>query len=116
MTERRGLTKAYHNTGFLNSKDARELRILSEYLEPKSRFERHRVEDTVVFMGSARIKSREEAEALVREAGSGNGDLEAAKMALHMSTYYEAARELAARLTRWSKELGEKERRFVVSG
>jgi len=107
-------TKAYHNTGFLNSKDARVLRMLSEYLEPKSRFDRHRVEDTVVFMGSARIKSREDAEALVREAEAGKGDLETARMALQMSNYYEAARELAARLTRWSKELGESERRFVV--
>ncbi|HYL89635.1 MAG TPA: TIGR00730 family Rossman fold protein [Burkholderiales bacterium] len=114
MTERRALSKAYHNAGFLNSKDARELRILSEYLEPKSRFERHRVEDTVVFMGSARIKSREEAEAQVRDAEAGKGELEAARMALHMSAYYEAARELAARLTRWSKELGEKDKRFVV--
>jgi uncharacterized protein (TIGR00730 family) len=110
----RGPTKAYHNTGFLNSKDARALRILSEYLEPKSRFDHQRVEDTVVFMGSARIRSREDAQALVREAENGNGELEAARMALQMSAYYEAARELAARLTRWSKELGENERRFVV--
>ena len=43
-------TKAYHNPGFLNSKDARALRMLAEYLEPKSRFDYHRVEDTVVFM------------------------------------------------------------------
>ena len=115
MTDRpRGFTKAYHNTGFLNSKDARELRILSEYLEPKSRFDKYRVEDTVVFMGSARIKSREEAEELVRQAEAGHGELETAQMALQMSNYYEASRELAARLTRWSKELGESERRFVV--
>jgi len=106
--------KAYHNTGFLNSKDARVLRMLSEYLEPKSRFDYHRVEDTVVFMGSARIKSRAEAEELVRQAEAGHGDAESARMALTMSAYYEAARELAARLTRWSKELGEKQRRFVV--
>src|SRR2546427_7961930 len=38
--------------GFLNSKDARALRILSEYLEPKSRFDHHKVDDTIVFMGS----------------------------------------------------------------
>src|SRR4051812_40829210 len=115
MTEpKKGQIKSYHNTGFLNSKDARVLRMLSEYLEPKSRFDRHRVEDTVVFMGSARIRSREDAEALMREAEAGNGDLETARMALQMSNYYEAARELAARLTRWSKELGEKDRRFVV--
>ncbi len=49
--------KAYRNRGFLNSKDARPLRILAEYLEPKARFERHRVDDTVVFMGSARVRS-----------------------------------------------------------
>ena len=117
MTDRpKGFTKAYHNTGFLNSKDARELRMLAEYLEPKSRFDKYRVEDTVVFMGSARIKSREEAEELVRQAEAGHGELETAQMALQMSAYYEAARELAARLTRWSKDLGEKEKqkRFVV--
>src|SRR5204863_296771 len=101
--------------GVLNSKDARVLRMRSEYLEPKSRFDRHHVEDTVVFMGSARIKSRDDAEALLREAEAGKGDLETAQMALQMSHYYEASRELAARLTRWSKELGEKDTRFVVS-
>ena len=56
---RRHPVKAYSNQAFLNSKDARALRILSEYLEPLSRFERHHVDDTVVFMGSARVKPRE---------------------------------------------------------
>jgi uncharacterized protein (TIGR00730 family) len=114
MTERqRRPVKAYRNQGFLNSKDARALRILSEYLEPKSRFERHRVEDTIVFMGSARVKSRERAEEELRKA-EGGGDLEGARMALKMSGYYESARELAFRLTQWSKELDSKARRFVV--
>ncbi|TMG72874.1 MAG: LOG family protein, partial [Betaproteobacteria bacterium] len=111
----RAPTKAYHNTGFLNSKDARALRMLAEYLEPKSRFDYHKVEDTVVFMGSARIRSAQNAEELVRQAEAGHGDVEIARMQLKMSVYYEAARELAARLTRWSKELsGQDERRFVV--
>src|SRR6185312_17446605 len=110
----RGLTKAYHNIGFLNSKDARVLRMLSEYLEPKSRFDYHRVEDPVVFMGSARIRSREDAQELLRQAEAGHGDVETARMTLQMSAYYEAARELAARLTRWSKTLDRDERRFVV--
>src|SRR5260370_5217205 len=35
-------------------------------------------------------------------------------MALRLSVYYEAARELAERLTAWSKKLDRKERRFVV--
>ena len=114
MTERKRPEQAYHNLGFLNSKNARELRILAEYLEPKSRFDHHKVEDTIVFMGSARLKSRESAEEALRVAEAGGGDLERARMALRMSVYYEAARELAFRLTKWSKELDRKERRFVV--
>lgn len=115
MTERkRTATKAYQHPGFLNSKDARPLRILAEYLEPKSRFDRFKVEDTIVFMGSARIQSREAAEEMVRKARAGDGGAEKAQTALKMSAYYEAAREFAFRLTNWSKELDREERRFVV--
>ena len=112
MTERKR-PKAYQNPGFLSSKDARALRILSEYLEPKARFDHYRVDDTIVFMGSARIKSPEAAEEMLRKAKAGK-DRERAEMALKMSAYYEAARELASRLTQWSKELDQVERRFVV--
>lgn len=115
MTERRRPpVKAYSNAAFLNSKDARALRILAEYLEPKSRFDRHHVDDTIVFMGSARIASREQAEEALRKAEAGDGDLEAARTAVKMSRYYEAARELAFRLTQWSKQLDPNDKRFVV--
>lgn len=115
MPERhRHPVKAYRNQAFLNSKDARALRILSEYLEPRSRFEHYRVDDTVVFMGSARLKSREDAEEQLRKAESSGGKLGEARTALMMSRYYEAARELAFRLTQWSKALDPNERRFVV--
>ena len=43
--------KAYDNLEFLNGKEARTLRILSEYLEPQARFLRYRIKDTVVFFG-----------------------------------------------------------------
>src|SRR5437870_4784891 len=115
MTERpKRPVQAYRNPGFLNSKDARELRILAEYLEPKSRFDYHKVDDTIVFMGSARLKSREAAEEALRAAEAAGAGVESARMALKMSVYYEAARSLAFRLTSWSKELDRKERRFVV--
>jgi len=115
MTERkRATTKAYQHPGFLNSKDGRPLRILAEYLEPKSRFDHFKVEDTIVFMGSARIQSREAAEEMVRKGRAGDGGAEKAQTALRMSAYYEAAREFAFRLTNWSKELNREERRFVV--
>ena len=106
--------KAYSNSFFLKSKDARALRILAEYLEPLSRFERHHVDDTIVFMGSARLKPREQAEAALRQAQLGEGDPERARVDLEMSQYYEAARDLAFRLTEWSKGLDPRERRFVV--
>jgi len=106
--------KAYANQAFLNSKDARALRILSEYLEPRSRFERNNLDDTIVFMGSARTLPREKAEEALRKAEGGGGNVENARTALKMSAYYEAARELAFRLTQWSKNLDQKERRFVV--
>src|SRR5712664_4458829 len=94
MTQRkRAQTKAYQDPGFLNSRDARALRILSEYLEPKSRFDHHKVDDTIVFMGSARIRSREAAEEMLRKAKGGK-DGERAQTALKMSAYYESAREL----------------------
>ena len=116
MTGRpRRTPQAYRNQTFLDSKEARALRILAEYLEPKARFERHRVDDTIVFMGSARTLSREQAEAALQKAEAGDGDPEQARMALRMSAYYEAARELAYRLTQWSKDLDPQgERRFVV--
>ncbi|MGE5203576.1 MAG: LOG family protein [Acidobacteriota bacterium] len=106
--------KAYHNARFLESRDARAIRILSEYLEPLSRFERNEVQDTIVFMGSARLKSKEAAEAALAAAERSGERVVEARMALELSIYYEAARELAHRLTEWSKNLGEKERRFLV--
>jgi uncharacterized protein (TIGR00730 family) len=115
MTERRRYSvKAYNNESFLNSRDARALRILAEYLEPDSRFSHYRIDDTIVFMGSARTLSREQAERELERAKREGGDAQRAEMQLHMSQYYEASRELARRLTEWSKQLDPEERRFVV--
>src|SRR5947207_13510743 len=46
---------AYLDEKFLNSPDARALRILAEFLEPFAHFRREKVRDTVVFFGSARV-------------------------------------------------------------
>ena len=118
MSERpRRLVKAYRNRSFLDSKDARVLRILAEYMEPKSRFDQYRIEDTIVFMGSARIKppseTEEEARA-VRGPGDGARASDATRGGADLSSYYGAARELARRLTLWSKALDSSNRRFVV--
>ena len=60
--ELRAAPLAYENRTFLNSPDGRILRILSEYAEPLARFRREKIQDTVVFFGSARFQSRSDAE------------------------------------------------------
>jgi uncharacterized protein (TIGR00730 family) len=113
---------AYHNVDFLDSSEARPIRILSEYLEPLKRFRTENIQDTVVFFGSARTLSREGAEqALARlsaHESKNASDYEAAlkrgQKALEWSRFYEEARTLARMLTSWSLSLEEPRRRFVV--
>jgi uncharacterized protein (TIGR00730 family) len=101
--------KAYENADFLNSRDGRVMRIMAEYLEPQKRLRDAKIEDTIVFFGSARIISHEMAEkrlAMLRETGDSlERDIRAAERALEMSQYYEAAREISYRLTKWSAAL-----------
>ena len=106
--------RAYEDQNFLHSPDARALRILSEYIEPNSRFKHYRIEDTIIFFGSARILSREAAEKALTAVKASGGNVAAAEMQLDLSQYYEATRELARRLTVWSKSLEDNDRRFVV--
>ena len=106
--------KAYFDQKFMESRDARGLRILAEYVEPLSRFRRNKVEDTIVFMGSARLASREAASAALAEAEKTGTGIAAARTRLELSQYYEAARDLAHRLTEWSKGLSHKEQRFLI--
>jgi uncharacterized protein (TIGR00730 family) len=82
---------AYKNETFLDSPQARSLRILSEYLEPFFHFRNERVQDTVVFFGSARL----------REDGP-------------MGGYYDDARRLAYLVTEWARNLPGPNSRFVV--
>jgi len=106
--------KGYKNQAFLNSRTARPLRILAEYLEPLSRFEELRIRDTIVIFGSARIPPREQAEEALAQAKEKGEGIAVAERNLHLSRYYEETRTLASRLTAWSKELEGTERRFVV--
>jgi uncharacterized protein (TIGR00730 family) len=82
---------AYKNDKFLDSDDARPVRILAEYLEPMQAFEREHVRDTIVFFGSARLAA--------------DGPL---------GRYYDAARELARLITMWSMSLPAPARSYVV--
>ncbi len=117
--------KAFENAAFINSRAGRPLRIISEHLEPEARFEEQGISDTIVFFGSSRILSRSDARAALKKARRkkqpAKDDIGRAEQAMKMSRYYEDARELAYRLTKWSKGLAGRakgkdgaDRRFVV--
>lgn len=114
--------KAYKNLDFLNSPDGRSIRILSEFLEPKSRFDRNKVIDTIVIFGSARYKSRAEAVRIYNEIKKTDPKsipnfaqkLRAAQRLVEMSKYYEDAVEVSRLLTEWSLNLPTHEKRFLI--
>ena len=130
---------AYENGAFLDSPDGRWLRILAEYSEPMARFRRERIQDTVVFFGSARFRALDVASdelELLDNTGStqpapeaeqpATGDeLESgettelkrnrAEAAVEMASYYEDARKLARLVTEWAKGLPGRRHRFVVT-
>jgi uncharacterized protein (TIGR00730 family) len=130
---------AYENIGFLNSADGRLIRIVAEYCEPLARFRRERIQDTVVFFGSARFRGREEADhelELLENTGSARPapseeqpakppeiaagkatDLQRkrAVAAVQMARYYEDARRLAHLLTDWAMTIPSRRHRFVVT-
>jgi uncharacterized protein (TIGR00730 family) len=82
---------AYHDLQFLESEEGRPVRILAEYLQPLHAFRRHKVHDTIVFFGSARV----------REDGP-------------RGEYYRGARELARLVTEWSMGIQSPGHRFLV--
>ncbi|MFL5308440.1 MAG: TIGR00730 family Rossman fold protein [Polyangia bacterium] len=85
---------AYRDQAFLDTDDARPLRILAEYLAPMRALREQQVRDTIVFFGSARITP--------------GGPL---------GRYYDEARELARAITAWSMSLeGDAPGRIVCSG
>ena len=108
------LQKAYKDDDFLNSSEARPVRILSELIEPQTRFNEQNISDVIVFFGSARTLSKDEAQSDLNSAKKNGGDLISAERNLSMSKYYEDARSLAYRLTTWSKELENSDRRFLI--
>jgi uncharacterized protein (TIGR00730 family) len=115
---------AYLDAEFLESEEGRPVRILSEYLDPLKRFKDQKIQDTVVFFGSARVDSRERAERAlktlrargVRDANDQYEiEMKKSKKAVEWARYYEDARELARLLSEWTVSLQSENHRFVVT-
>jgi uncharacterized protein (TIGR00730 family) len=120
--------KAYKNLRFLKSKEARLIRILSEYLEPASRLKWQQVEDTAVFFGSARARPMAESQSrleLLREQLKSapepspfmKAEILRAESQVRLSRYYEDAAALARLLVQWARTLdGRLKRLMICSG
>jgi uncharacterized protein (TIGR00730 family) len=127
---------AYENDDFINSPDGRMMRIMAEYNEPMSRFRRERIQDTVVFFGSARFHALDvanhdlelldntgsmqrapEAEQPAKDGDADTSDLKRSRAvaAVEMARYYEDARTLARMVTDWSMKLPGRRHRFVIT-
>ncbi|MDH7511636.1 MAG: LOG family protein [Clostridiales bacterium] len=85
---------AYKNMEFLESEEARTIRILSEILEPMYRLSKYKVHTTVLFLGSSRVEPVKEGSPLLK--------------------YYWDAEELAYRLASWAIKLKPKGKNFVI--
>lgn len=117
--------KAYKNDAFLNSPEARKIRVLCEMTEPEIRFARESIQDTIVFFGSARSVEPKVAEEHFKSVEAEIGDktdlspeeevaLRKARALLRLAPYYQAAVELSEAMTRWSMSLEDQSRRFIV--
>lgn len=119
--------KAYNNQNFLNSPDARTIRILSEFLEPRKRFREEHISDTIVFFGSARVRPPEIARKnliAVQKSIKKNktkfylfkDKLEKAESDLEMSKYYADAMKLTYLITKWSQSFDKRKHLVICSG
>ncbi len=111
--------KAYRNLKFLNSPDARGIRIMSEFVEPLTRFRKNNVENSIVIFGSARILSYEDASRalslLENQPNPSQKELKKAKKLLENSRYYQDTVELAQRLAEWCKVNCPPEKMYYIS-
>jgi uncharacterized protein (TIGR00730 family) len=120
--------KAYKNLDFLNSREARTLRILAEYEYPEQVFMHNGVKNTVVFFGSSRIlpKNRFDEELSVLKAALKNAqgkqkkelELRLTSMKQHRKycRYYDEAVELSRLMTEWCLKLPEGKQFRICSG
>jgi uncharacterized protein (TIGR00730 family) len=109
MNPTRELMQAFDNKAYLHSREGRIIRVLAEFSEPKHRFEKAGILDTIVFFGSARTLPLKEAKKNLAELKQKKRvsaqELNKARTAVQMAAYYEDATRLSCRLSRWAKSM-----------
>jgi uncharacterized protein (TIGR00730 family) len=101
---------AFTDERFLLREDLRPVRMQLELLKPELILQEERIVATIVIFGSARLVPMVVAEERLAKAETGDdkASIARARMSLHMSRYYEEARQLSSLITAASKKLDEK--------
>lgn len=117
--------KAFENEQFLKSRDARTLRILSEYLHPEMVLKKRKIYNTIVFFGSARTISSEEYkekmnELMEKAANDNSGlvkrEIERMKRLEFTCRYHDDCIKLTELVCTWAKTVHPKNRLIVCTG
>ena len=87
--------RLYYDKKFLGSMSGRPIRILSEYLFPLESLNKHQIDSTVVFFGSARIENKNDTP---------------------INKYYSKAKNLSYKITKWNLEKFDGKKFVVASG
>ena len=87
--------RLYYDKKFLGSMSGRPIRILSEYLFPLESFNKHQIDSTIVFFGSARIENKNDTP---------------------INKYYSKAKNLSYKITKWNLETFDGKKFVVASG
>ena len=87
--------RLYYDKKFLGSMSGRPIRILSEYLFPLESFNKHQIDSTIVFFGSARIENKNDTP---------------------INKYYSKAKDLSYKITKWNLEKFDGKKFVVASG
>ena len=114
---------AFEDLDFLKTDELRSLRLQLEYLKPDLIMDQFMVQSTFVIFGSARTKSPEDAQAILKNAqdayakkrsAENKAALAKAKQIIADSHYYQVARDLAAMVTKESQAMDKTDRTYVV--
>tara|TARA_B100000424_G_C22917792_1_gene488334 strand:- start:216 stop:920 length:705 start_codon:yes stop_codon:yes gene_type:complete len=87
--------RLYYDKKFLGSMSGRPIRILSEYLFPLESFNKHQIDSTIVFFGSARIENKNDTP---------------------INKYYSKAKNLSYKITKWNLDKFDGKKFVVASG
>ncbi len=108
--------KIMNDVNFINSSDGRSAKILLEFLETKSKIDKHNIKNIIVHFGSARILPLDVAKESLEKAKLENKDLSYYKDQVEISQYYELSRKLSYKFALWSKTLPSHKKCYMCSG